>query len=274
MAENTLPTLNGISETLLITLFVRAKESQRPDALLKDDLAVALIKRIDCDYSRFKLQQHDEVAIIMRMHKFDSHVRAFLSRNPVAVVVHIGCGLDTRFERVDNGSVEWFDMDMPDVMALRQGLIPTEGIRYHTLATSVFEDNWLEEVSRFRPRPFMFLAEGVFPYFEEAQVRSLFVKLGDRFPGAELVCDAHTPFVIWTDNLQLVLSKVSARLHWGLRHSKDVENWGNGFLLLDEWFYFDEPEPRMRPYRWMRYFPLLGKSTGIFHYRLGSEKSP
>jgi hypothetical protein len=54
-----------------------------------------------------------------------------------------------------------------------------------------------------------------------------------------------------------------------LKHGKDVESWGDGLVLLDEWFYFDDPEPRMHSYRWMRYFPLLEKSTGIFHYRFG-----
>ena len=266
-----LHSLEGVSETLLMTLYARARESQRPDAMIKDDKAVAMVNQIECDFSRLRMQQHDEVAVILRMNKFDSHVRGFLKRNPEAVVVHIGCGLATRFERGDNGSVEWFDQDMPDVMALRQKLLPGEGSRYHTLATSVFEDGWLKEVNRFEPRPFMFLAEGVFPYFEESQVKTLFLKLRDHFPGAELVCDAHTPFAIRADNLQLALSKVSARLHWGLKHGKDVESWGDGLVLLDEWFYFDDPEPRMSAYRWMHFFPLLGKSTGIFHYKLGAK---
>lgn len=269
MPEKILESLEGVSETLLIPLWVRARESQRPDALLKDNLAAAMMNKFDYDFSRIRLQQHDEVGIIMRMKKFDSHVRGFLGRNLDGVVVHIGCGLDTRFERVDNGYVDWFDLDLPAVMDLRQQLIHSKCSRYHTLATSVFNNDWLQEVSPFKPRRLMFLAEGVFPYFEEAQVKSLFLKLRDWFPGSELVCDAHTPFVIRTDNLQLALSKVSARLRWGLKHGKDVETWGDGLVLLDEWYYFDEPEPRMRSYRWMRYFPLLGKSTGIFHYRLG-----
>jgi O-methyltransferase involved in polyketide biosynthesis len=271
MAEKVLQSLGGVSKTLLITLYARARESQRPDAMLKDDQAVEMVSQIDCDFSRLRLQGHDEVAVILRMKKFDSLVSTFLSRNPQAVIVHIGCGLDTRFDRVDNGNVEWFDLDMSEVIELRHRLIGGEDHRYHTLAVSVFETGWLEEVSRLKPRPFMFLAEGVFPYFEEAQVKFLFLKLLDLFPGAELVCDAHTPFVIRMDNLQLALTKVSARLQWGLKHGKDVENWGEGIKLLEEWFYFDDPEPRMRPYRWMRHFPLFGKSTGIFHFQLGSQ---
>lgn len=270
MPEKISQSLSSISETLLMTLYVRARESQRPDAMIKDDLAMALVTQIEADFSRLRMQQHDEVAVILRMRKFDSLVRGFLARCPEAVVVHIGCGLDTRFERVDDGIVEWFDLDLPDVITLRKKLIQGGSSRYHTLATSVFEQGWLEEVSAFKPRPFMFLAEGVFPYFYEAQVKSLFLKLQANFPGAELACDGHTPYVIFADNLQLALSKVTARLHWGLKRGKDVESWGQGIKLLEEWFYFDDPEPRMRAYRWMRHIPLLGKSTGIFHYQLGA----
>ena len=75
--------------------------------------------------------------------------------------------------------------------------------------------------------------------------------------------------MVWADNLQLRITGVNARLHWGLKHGKDVESWGEGIKMLEEWFYFDGSEPRMAPYRWMGRIPFLGKSTGIFHYRLG-----
>ena len=269
MPEKIMQSLDGVSETLLMTLYVRARESERPNGMIKDDKAVAMVNQLACDFSRLRMQRHDEIAVIMRMRKFDSHVRDFLARNPDAVVVHIGCGLDTRFERVDNGRVEWFDLDVPDVMELRRKLISNESSRYHTLAVSVFDDGWLEEVNHYEPRPFMFLAEGVFPYFEEAQVKSLFLKLREHFPGSELVCDAHTPFVIWADNLHLAFAKVKARLQWSIRQGKDVESWGEGIRLLGEWNYYEDDESPLKAFRWVRLIPSLAKSSGIFHYRLG-----
>ena len=270
MPEKVSPVLEGISKTLLITLYTRAIESQRPNAMIKDEKAVEIINQMKVDFSHLKLQGHDEVALILRMRQFDRLARDFLAHNADAVVVHFGCGLDTRFERVDDGRVEWFDLDLPEVIALRQKFIGREGERYHLVSGSAFEDAWLEMVGQYRNHSFLFMAEGVFPYFEEVQVKALVLKLRERFPGSELVCDAHTPFVIRIDNLQLALSGVKARLRWGLKHGRDVEQWEQGITMLEEWFYFDDPEPRMAPYRWMRLFPLLGKSTGIFHYRLGA----
>ena len=222
MSETTNPNLSGVPETLLIPLYIRAKESQRPDAMLKDNIAVAIVNQLDYDFTRIKLQGHDELAIILRLREFDRFTRDFLANHPDGVVIHIGCGLDTRFERVDNGCVEWYDLDLPDVIELRRNLIGEQGKCYHMLNFSVFDPAWIEKVDVNRPRPFLFIAEGVFPYFKEAQIQWLVRMLQIEFPNAELVFDAHTPFVVWADNQQLAFSKVEVRLHFALKHGRDV----------------------------------------------------
>jgi O-methyltransferase involved in polyketide biosynthesis len=209
----------------------------------------------------------------MRVREFDRRTRDFLGRHPEAVVVHIGCGLDTRFERVccqqpDNGQVTWYDLDLPEVIALRRQLI-AEGDRRRYLGCSVFDSSWLADVSVHASRPFLFLAEGVFPYFEEEHVKGLFLTLAARFPGAELVCDAMTPFMVRLHNLKLRFSEVGARLQWGPARGQDPESWGAGIRLLDEWFYFERPEPRLGAAYLMRFFPPFGRGVGIYHYRLG-----
>lgn len=257
---------------MLMTLYVRAMESQRPDALIKDEKAAALVKQMSYDFERIRqlrLREVNKVMLVLRSREFDRYVRSFLARRPEAAVVHIGCGLDARFERVDDGRVEWYDLDLPEVIELRRKLISDEGGRYHLLGCSVFDDAWLETVSAQRPRPFLFLAEGVFQFFEEAQVRSLALRLRDRFPGAELVFDAFSPFHVWLANLQFSRSRLSARAHWGLQRGHEIEGWGDGIRLLDDWGCFDRPEPRLATIRWMRHAPLLGRMPRIYHCRLG-----
>jgi O-methyltransferase involved in polyketide biosynthesis len=269
MTERITPSLSGIPETLLIPLVHRARESQRPDALLKDDRAIEIVSKLDFNPSHFKLQQHDIVALALRVREFDRFTRDFLRDHPDGVVVHIGCGLDTRFERVDNGRVEWYDLDLPEVIDLRRKLIREDGGRYHLLACSVLDPVWLEKVGAPGSRSFLFVAEGVLPYFEEAQVRRLMQTLQAAFPGADMVFDAHAPWVIWGDNLQLRLSKIKARLRFSLKHGRDVEEWDTGIRMLEEWHYYGTDEQRVRPFRFMYTIPFLRNSTGIFHYRLG-----
>jgi O-methyltransferase involved in polyketide biosynthesis len=269
LTEKITPSLTGIPETLLIPLYQRAQETLRPDAMLKDEKAVEIVNKLEFTPTNYKLQQHDEVALVLRVREFDRLGRDFLTAHPDGVVVHIGCGLDTRFERLDNGKTEWFDLDLPEVIDLRRKLISEEGGRYHLLSSSALDPAWMERIKALRPRPFLFISEGVLPYFEESQVKWLVLALQETFPGSDLVFDAHTPWVIWGDNLQLAFSKISARLRFALKHGRDVEQWHSGIKMLEEWHYYGTDEPRVRPFHFMYTIPFLRNSTGIFHYRLG-----
>ncbi len=258
-----------IAETLLFALNFRAVEARQPNPLLLDHHAVRLVEQIDYDFSRFKLNPIDHVCAIMRVRQFDNLTRDFLSRYPPARVIHIGCGLDTRFERVDNGQVEWYDLDLPEVIDLRKKLIlPKE--RCQMIGCSVLEPGWIPQVRGSSATAYLFVSEGVFPYFTPQQVRQLFLLLSDNFPGCELVCDGTSPFMIKLHNLELVASKVGARLHWGLKNGKEPEGWGKGIRLLSEWFYFDQPEPRLGAFQLMRYLPFFARGVGVYHYRLGT----
>ena len=129
--------LSGVAETLLLPLYNRAMESQRPDAMLKDDKAVALVTQMGSDAAiRYAIDQVRQIPMnellkvmrIMFTREFDRFARDFISRHPEAVVVHIGCGLDSRFERVvaRNSQVQWYDLDLPGVIDL--GILPLENV--------------------------------------------------------------------------------------------------------------------------------------------------
>ncbi|MGE5603386.1 MAG: class I SAM-dependent methyltransferase [Nitrososphaerales archaeon] len=294
MAEITSPNLSGVAETLLITLYIRAMESQRPDAPVKDERAEAIVRKLDQETLRKTLALTDDfsrVAVILKGREFDRFALDFLVRHQDAVVVHIGCGLDTRFERVccgqqDNNRVEWYDLDLPEVIELRRKLVGGEGPHHHFLACSVLDSAWLQAVSAHKQVPFLFLAEGVFMYFEAAQVKSLVLRLHEHFPGAELLFDAFTPFMRWAHNVKVTRTGVGAYLHWGLKHARDVEQWSAisstsagtlapheaqhsaGVRLLDERFPFQYPEPRLRNALKMRLFPCLATAIGVFRYQL------
>ncbi len=286
--------LSGVPETLLITLYIRAMESQRPDALIKDEKAEELFRKIGdeglYDYNRIKslrLSEENKLVIILRNREIDRCAREYLARRPDAVAVHIGCGLDTRFERVAerNSRAEWYDLDLPHVIELRRKLMgdeelalskdfgelsrAVEGGRRHLLGCSVLEDEWLEKVSVHRGRPFLFLAEGVFMYFTEAQVKRLMLALRDHFPGAELIFDAYSPIHVWRHNLQYAFSKIKFLTHWGIWHGQEIEGWGKDIQLLGEWGYFDDETPRLNRIRWMRGIEAMARTFRIYRFQLG-----
>jgi len=275
MSETPNQDLSGAPETSLAPLYWRAMESQRPDAMIKDEKAIALVAQMNLDFSRVRQIKMNELLNSMRIiftREMDCYARDFLNRHPEAVVVHIGCGLDSRFERVDNDKVEWYDLDLPGVIKLRRKFIGDEGERYHLLACSVLEDAWLETVKVHSPRRVLFLAETVFVYFIEAQVKSLVLRLRDHFPGAELVFDGWRPFEVWLGNHYLSRSQFAGIMHWGFWRGQEIEGWGEGIHLLDEWGFFDQPEPRLGSYRWMAPLFRLFKPMRIFHFRLGEAR--
>jgi methyltransferase (TIGR00027 family) len=276
MTDSVSLNLSGLSESLLVTLYLRAMESRRPDALIKDEKAMELVKQMSddglYDFSRIKLlhlNEANKLVIILRSRQFDRYTLDFLKRNPVACVVHIGCGLDTRFERVAkcNGDVEWYDLDLPNVIELRRRLFGDEGDYHHLVGCSVLEDSWIEAVNDQHRRPYLFVAEGVSMHLREAQNKALLQTLYNHFPGSELVFDAFSPIYVWVSNIQT--AKFGIRTYWGMRSGKEVEKWGDGIQLIDEWGYLDSIEPRTDHLRWLRPIEMLFRTLRIYRFRLG-----
>ncbi len=261
--------LSDVSETLLIPLYYRAQESVRTDALIRDPKAVELLLQIEYDFSRFKKLANEQAVALVRTRVFDTVVRTFLAHRPNGVVVNIGCGLDTRSFRLDNGQAEWYELDLPPVIALRAQLLG-EPCCTHALAYSALDFEWMDAVPA-GGRACLFTSEGVLPYLEEREVRLLVLTLKERFSGAELVFDALSPFFIWIHNVELAATRVSARLHWGVQDGKTLESWSPGIRLLERWLYFDQPEARERGLGWMRVLPGLNTSASILHYQLGER---
>jgi O-methyltransferase involved in polyketide biosynthesis len=258
--------LQGVARTLLVPLACRALESPRPDAILYDPRAVQVYN--DLGGTRdflLGMGEVDAFVTTMRARQFDRIARQFLARNPGGLVVDLGCGLDTRFDRLDDGELYWLGVDLPQVIELRNVYLP-DGERCRSIGQSMLEASWLDQVARLG-KPVIFLAEGVFPYFRTADVKPLVMEMAARFPAGELVFDAASPFISRHHNrTSSVLKRSGTKALWDASGPQEIETWG--LRLLDRWYYFDEPEPRLRWFRWIRLIPFMAKSTGIFHFRL------
>ena len=262
--------LNAVSRTLMIPLYIRAMESRRPDAIVRDPKALELIGRLDYDFSSVVRSRKagEQVSMLLRMREFDQRARAFLAEHPDGAVVDLGCGLDTRFERIDNRRVEWYGLDLPEVIELRKELLE-ETPRSRFIGCSVLDFSWMDILSRRADKHFLFLAEGVLYYLEEADVKTLVRAIAGRFPGAELVFDAYSPLVIRYHPRTPDVPPV----HWGLKDDRDLEAWAPGIRLTGRSYYLEQPEPRLGAFRILRYLPFLGRVIRIVHYRLGERSA-
>jgi O-methyltransferase involved in polyketide biosynthesis len=263
------PNLHGIARTLLVPLACRAIEAVRPDAILHDPRSVEVYNALGGSPDFLMGMRGTDVFVtVMRARQFDRFARAFLAKNPGGLVVDLGCGLDTRFDRLGDGQIVWLGVDLPEVIALRREVLP-DAARSKTIPQSMLEISWLDEVTKYN-RPVIFLAEGVFPYFSTADVRPMLMEMRRRFPHGELVLDAAALFISRHHNrTSSVLKRSGERIRWDAKNPGELETWG--LQLLDHWYYFDNPEPRLRAFRWMRFIPFMAKATGIFHYRLSKQ---
>jgi O-methyltransferase involved in polyketide biosynthesis len=120
-------------------------------------------------------------------------------------------------------------------------------------------------------RPVIFLAEGLFPYFTEEEVKKLVLALAERFPGSELVFDSTSSFSRWMHNLtDRSLKNTGARVNWGVDDVRILETWGPGIHMLEEWRYQQSGEPRLGTFNFlMRHIPLMAKISRLLRYQLG-----
>jgi O-methyltransferase involved in polyketide biosynthesis len=229
-------TLKDIPETLLWTLYMNYKESKRSNGKIKDSRYGELISKIDYDFSQFENIPGDpSLGIACRALLFDQITREHIDKNSEAIIVSLGSGLDFRFDRLDNGKVQWFDLDLPEVIELRRKIF-SETNRLRFIAASVLNSSWLASIPC--GRKIFFIAEGLLAYLTEEQVKNIFINLATNFSGSTLLFDAYSSWGLEmnTPRNHPFMNKMYNMCQWTINSWNDVEKWGHGIKVIDEWF--------------------------------------
>ncbi len=244
--------LNGLSETLLIPLWARATETGRPNPIVKDDLAVKIVGKMDYDFSKFNRAWKSQVGVAIRTMLLDSATKGFIDAHPDCVIINLGAGLDTRYFRIDNGGIRWYDLDLPEPIRVR-GVFFEESPRYRMIAKSVFDLSWIKDVHS-ADLPVLIIAEGILMYFEEARVRDLMNSLVAAFPGAEMLFEMMTPALVKKSKQHDTVRKIGVTFKWGIQHGREMEAFNPAIRFVEEWNYFDYHKDR---WRWMGWLALI-----------------
>ncbi|MGD2175503.1 MAG: class I SAM-dependent methyltransferase [Candidatus Brocadiaceae bacterium] len=261
--------LAGVSETVLIPLHARAAETRRPDAIIRDPLSVRLVESMDYDFRPLDRAWKTRVAVAVRTEILDEAVGTFIARHPECAVVNLGAGLDTRFFRMDNGRLTWYELDLPEIIRLRREFFP-EGERYRYLAASVLDEDWFGRVGA--AGAVLFVAEGLLMYLQEEVVRGLLARLARRFEGSEMLLEAMGPFFIRHGKLHECIWRTGAVLSWSLRDGRELEGWDPAIRFVRQWDIFDRHPQRWRWLRFLARIPAFKEAFGdrIVHLQLNS----
>lgn len=246
--------INQISRTAFLTLQCHALDAAAKNPILNDRSALktleylktiirdsdsALYQRILQDRIKGSLVKHTA----LRARQYDLYIRDFIGKYPEAAVVNIGCGLDDRFSRIDNGKIRYYDLDLPDIMDIKRLFFPPRE-RYGQISQSVFEFDWINSIVS---EHVILVAEGVFMYCKEEDVRVLFHHLQSRLKDPEIVFEVFSKKWLrgWRRRSMEIKMKKELKLDedalfkFGISDSDEIEKWHDGYRLIGDWSYFD-----------------------------------
>jgi len=240
MANKISVELGNVQKTMFLPLWGRSVETKKERPLLRDQTALEIIEKVDYDFAGItrNISEISQVAWIMRSLFVDEVIGNYLVSHPKATVVNIGCGMDTTFDRIDNGLLLWYDLDMPDVIELRKKFIK-ETSRRKFIPASFLDEGWLKKIKVVDG--ILFIAAGVLYYFEEAEVKTFLKRLADSFPGCEVFFDVASPSGVKVANKRVIESSgldERSYLKWGLQNTNDILTWDSRFEILKIQYYF------------------------------------
>ena len=221
-------TLSGVPETMLQTVYARAKESSGRGAI-SDKKAEELIGRLDYDFSLADKDSAMRSGVVARTIVLDRLVGAWLAAHPDAVVVNIACGLDTRCYRM-RGYAHWYNLDLPETIAVREKLLPESGT-ISQIAMSATEA-WGDRIAE-HGVPALIIIEGLTMYLTEAEVKRIFAVISERFERATVLTEVMNPTVVKRFKEKSIEGS-HARFTWGIKDGGALAALLTGFRFVEE----------------------------------------
>ncbi len=238
MSINDIPILGDVQETMLGPLWARATYCVLYPEILNDPKAAQIIKDVSYDFTETKkyLDEWRALGLLVRAKSFDEALKDYIDKFPNATVVNIGAGLDTTFYRLDNGTIKWYDLDLPNAIQYRRKFI-TETSRNKFIAKSAFDYSWFDNIEFSQEKGIFFIAGGFIYYFKEEEISSLLSAMAERFPGGEIVFDCISKLAVKVGNKR-AKKYGSEEPVWHLaigNPEKKISQWSNKIKVID-WF--------------------------------------
>lgn len=259
--------LTDVSKTAIVTLRSHVLESQKDKPIINDPMAKYCLDELA------SLASEDEKALLfrklssaltsyiaIRARKYDSIANDFISKNPSCTVVNLGCGFDTRYWRIDNKKCEYIELDLPEIVEMKKDILK-DHLSYELIGCSVLDSSWIHRVTSKGNRNFLLIAEGLFMYLPKADVISLFKTFSERFYHSQIALEVVTEKYtrgIWKKIVEMKIKRklgltAGSSYNFGIRNALEIESYGKGIKVIDEWSYVEDPDMR----------PRIGKYLGI-----------
>ena len=231
MSERIKPTVNGNAETMLQSFYARAQYSKSKKHQFYDAKAVELVDKIDYDFSAASKDNAMGKGVIARTVVFDDLVKDFIEKNPDCTVVNIACGLDTRFYRVDNGKITWYNLDLPETTAIRDRIFEESG-RVSTIGISALDPAWTKEV-KVRGK-MLFIIEGLSMYLTAEENAKILKIIRDSFDNAYILMECLAKVWVNKERIEKSIQQTGSKFVFGADCFEELGNMTAGYHKIKD----------------------------------------
>lgn len=243
MEQSDMPMLKGVPETMLQTLYARARQSQSKHPLFSDKKAEEIVEKMNYDFSDAKEDKKMEEVVVNRTVVLDKMVREFLEKYPDSTVINMACGMDSRCYRNEGKFYRWYNIDLPDVMDIRSRFMEESDTILH-IAGSVMDANWVSQIEVLPGKKVLVIIEGLTMYLSEEKISHLFELIGTSFSDVTIFTEVLSPYYVKNVRMKSIEKtkssftwgakngKTLARLAENFRHVKDLTYTGNVFFKM------------------------------------------
>ncbi len=270
--KNNKISLDKEKETLLIPLYGKAIESKKKSPILLDKKAIEIVEKIDYDFKSLKIPSKTNIMMCLRAKLFDNYVRDYLNQKDKSIVLHLGCGLDSRFDRINNSNVEWYDLDFKEVIDIRQNFYH-ESEKYHLIASSVTELEWINKIP-VGEENYLVIAEGLMMYLKENEIRTLLNSIKKKIGSYTLIFDTYSVYTAKKVKNHPSIKKTGAKIYWGIDNPNELCSWDSNIRFIKDIVFTSNEEIEKMDlgtkliYKIANLFPIARKAQRILIYTI------
>ena len=266
---------NAVSETAIMTLKSRVLESQGIHPVIEDEMGKfcydSLVKALDEDTRSRIINRKTSPTltrhIAIRARYYDRCAAAFLKAYEDGLVVSLGAGLDTRYWRLGLSPEQYMELDLPEMVTAKKALFGQE-MSYRTIAASVLDESWIDDVAAIQSSHVLFIAEGLLMYLHEEDVKRLIHNIAESFRDSRLVVEVVSEKYTRGINKKMVEMKIRSQVsnnagafyNFGLKEGKAIESFHPRITLREEWSYFEDPDVGSAALSWLGRFRMFNRS--------------
>lgn len=212
--------VTGVPETMIQTLYARAKETKKDDAKIIDDIAVRIVEKIDYDFSKADNDKTMSSGVIARTIVLDNMVEKYLNQHPDTIVVNIGCGLDTRCYRMKDKYSLWYNLDLPETVEIRRRFLEEKGPIYQ-IAKSAMDISYTDSIT-YNGENVLVIVEGLSMYLCENDIKQIFSIIEKSFKTATVMIETMSPFFV-KHIKEKSIEGSNAKFKWGVKNGRELE---------------------------------------------------